>query len=43
MEQSSVIVIALDESGSMSGSRWNNAQRGLIQLVDYIRNNHTAP
>ena len=28
MKDSSIIVIAIDESGSMSGRRWNNAVVG---------------
>ena len=35
-----IIVIALDMSGSMSGSRWRNAIKGAKQLVDYYRKNY---
>lgn len=35
-----IIVIALDMSGSMSGSRWTNAVKGAKQLVDYYRENY---
>ena len=35
-----IIVIALDMSGSMSGSRWNNVVKGAKQLVDYYRKNY---
>jgi hypothetical protein len=32
-----VIVIALDMSGSMSGSRWNNSVKGSKQFVEHCR------
>jgi uncharacterized protein YegL len=37
MHDSAVVVICIDMSGSMSGSRWNNAVKGAKQLIDYIR------
>ena len=40
MKDSGIVVIAIDESGSMSGSRWNNAVKGARQLIDHIRFNH---
>jgi len=40
MVDSSVVVICIDESGSMSGSKWNNAVKGAKDLINFIRNNH---
>jgi len=40
MIDSSVIVICIDESGSMSGARWNNAVKGAKDLIEFIKNNH---
>ena len=37
MHDSAGVVICIDMSGSMSGSRWNNAVKGAKQLIDYIR------
>ena len=37
--ESEIIVLALDESGSMSGTRWANAVVGAKQLIEHIRNN----
>ena len=39
INESEIIVLALDESGSMSGNRWTNAVAGAKQLIDHIRNN----
>ena len=32
-----IIVIALDESGSMSGKPWENAVKGAKQLIEYMK------
>jgi len=40
MTDSSVVVICIDESGSMSGSRWNNATKGAKDLIEFIQKNH---
>ena len=38
-----VIVIALDESGSMSGSPWNNVVRGANELINFMKSDHKNP
>jgi len=40
MHDSAVVVICIDMSGSMSGSRWNNAVKGAKQLIEFIKNHH---
>ena len=40
MHDSAVVVICIDMSGSMSGSRWNNAVMGAKQLIDFIKKHH---
>ena len=40
MHDSAVVVICIDMSGSMSGSRWNNAVKGAKQLIDHIKKHH---
>jgi Mg-chelatase subunit ChlD len=37
MYEKTLIIIAIDESGSMSGSRWNNSVNGSKELVNYLR------
>ena len=38
-----VIVICLDESGSMSGNPWNNVVKGANDLIDFVKSDHTNP
>ena len=41
MTDSGIVVIAIDESGSMSGSWWNNAVKGAKELIEHIRLNNS--
>ena len=38
-----VIVICLDVSGSMSGNPWKNVVKGVIDLIDFVKRDHTTP
>ena len=40
MRESAVVVMCIDMSSSMSGSKWNNIVVGAKQLIDYIRKHH---
>jgi Mg-chelatase subunit ChlD len=37
MYEKTLIIIAIDESGSMSGTRWRNSVNGSKDLVDFLR------
>ena len=37
MYEKTVIVIALDYSTSMGGSKWRNALRGAKELLEYLK------
>lgn len=41
MHDSGVIVIALDESSSMKGVKWENQVNGAKKLIAHIKTNHT--
>ena len=36
----SLIVICLDESGSMAGSPWKEIVQGTKEFIDFAKNNH---
>jgi len=40
MYEKTLIVILLDESGSMSGSRWRNSVNGSKDLIKFLKENH---
>jgi uncharacterized protein YegL len=40
MHESGVVVIAIDMSGSMQGTSWNNAVNGARLLISHIRFHH---
>ena len=40
MYEKTLIVIMLDESGSMSGSRWRNSVNGGKDLIKFLKENH---
>ncbi len=40
MYEKTLIVIMLDESGSMSGSRWRNSVNGSKDLIKFLKENH---
>jgi uncharacterized protein YegL len=40
MHESEVIVIALDGSGSMSGSPWNSVVESSKKLINFVKANH---
>jgi Mg-chelatase subunit ChlD len=37
MYEKTLILIMIDESGSMSGSRWRNAVKGSKELINFLR------
>jgi uncharacterized protein with von Willebrand factor type A (vWA) domain len=40
MNEKTLIIIMLDESGSMSGSRWRNSVNGSKDLIQFLKENH---
>lgn len=43
IHESGIIVIALDKSTSMGGSKWRNANKGTQSLIEYVRKHHSDP
>lgn len=41
MYEKTLIIIAIDESGSMSGTRWKNSVNGSKELIIFLRQNHS--
>jgi hypothetical protein len=39
--ESGIIVIALDKSISMGGSKWRNANESIKELIEYLRECHS--
>jgi hypothetical protein len=41
IHDSGIIVIALDESGSMGLTKWRNAVNGSKRLIQYVKDHHS--
>ena len=41
IHESGIIVIALDKSTSMAGSKWRNANNGTKQLIEFLKKYHS--